>query len=82
LLKIYFQNQIGWAIQNARELALLIQYEVNILPVLSVSNVRTLLRSSFPLPQLSTEQAAALVVKHFVNRTRSRRSRLNKRADS
>ena len=55
---------------------LLTQYEVEVLPQLSVGNVRELLRFALPLPPLSTEEAAQLVVTHLVNRTRSRKSRL------
>ena len=73
------ETKLDWAIEFARDPALLTQYEVDVLPTLSVANVRTLLRSSLPLPQLSTEEAGALVVKHLVNRTRSRKSRLNHR---
>jgi hypothetical protein len=58
--------------------ALLAQYEVEVLPQLSVGNVRELLRAAMPLPQLSPEEAAQLVVTHLVNRTRSRKSRLHK----
>jgi hypothetical protein len=39
-------------------------------------DVRELLQAAMPLPQLSTQQAASLVVEHLVNRTRSRKSRL------
>ena len=61
-----------------RDPTLLEQYEVDVLPMLSVGNVRELLRAAMPLPQLSTQEAAALVVEHLANRTRSRRSRLRK----
>jgi len=59
-----------------RDPALLEQYEIDVLPMLSVSNVRELLRATMPLPQLSTEEAIALVIEHLDNRTRSRKSRL------
>ena len=36
--------------------------------------------AALPLPQLSPDQAAALVVTHLVNRTNSRRSRLKNRS--
>lgn len=52
----------------------------DVLPLLSVANVRELLRAAMPLPQLTTQQAIDLVVEHLVNRTRSRRSRLRKLA--
>jgi len=65
-----------WAIQFARDPHLLAGYEVEVLPALSVANVRTLLRAAMPLPQLSPQEAAALVVQHLDNRTRSRKARL------
>jgi len=34
-----------------------------------------MLRAAMPLPDLTADRAAALVVEHLVNRTRSRRSR-------
>lgn len=55
---------------------LLIQYKVEVLPQLSVANVRALLLAALPLPQLFSEEVAQLVVSHLVNRTRSRKSRL------
>lgn len=74
------ETKLDWAIEFARDPALLTQYEIEVLPTLSVANVRTMLRATLPLPQLNTEEAAALVVKHLVNRTRSRKSRLKNRA--
>jgi SRSO17 transposase len=71
------ETKLDWAIQFARDPALLAKYEVEVLPALSVANVRALLRATLPLPQLLPSQAADLVVKHLVNRTRSRKSRLN-----
>jgi SRSO17 transposase len=65
------QTRLDWMQRFARDPALLEQYEIEVLPLLSVSNVRELLRAAMPLPQLSTEEAAALVVKHLTNRTRS-----------
>lgn len=70
------ETRLDWMERFERDPALLEQYEVDVLPALSVSNVRELLRAAIPLPQLSTQEAAALVVEHLVNRTRSRRSRL------
>ena len=54
------------------------ELRIEALPELSVRNVRELLRTVLPLPQLTEEAAIAQVVKHLVNRTRSRRSRLNR----
>ena len=73
------ETKLDWAIRFERDPDLLAQYEVEVLPALSVANVRALLRVALPLPQLSPDQAAALVVKHLVNRTRSRQSRLKNR---
>jgi len=46
--------------------------------VLSVANVRELLRATMPLRQLSIEQAQELIAQHLLNRARSRKSRLKK----
>lgn len=51
--------------------------EMEVLPELSVANVRELLQAVMPLPQLSPQQATRLVVKHLLNRSRSTRSRLH-----
>ena len=52
--------------------------ELDVLPALSMTNVREMLRAAMPLPQLSPLQAAQLVAKHLDNRARSRKSRLRK----
>jgi hypothetical protein len=70
------ETRLDWMSRLAQDPALLAKYEVEVLPLLSVSNVRELLRAAMPLPQLSSQDAAALVVEHLVNRTRSRKSRL------
>jgi SRSO17 transposase len=72
------ETRLDWMNRFERDPALLEQYQVDVLPMLSVANVRELLRAAMPLPQLSTQEATALVVEHLVNRTRSRRSRLHK----
>lgn len=72
------ETRIDWMNRFERDPALLAQYEVDVLPLLSISNMRELLRAALPLPQLSPEEAGNLVVEHLVNRTRSRRSRLRK----
>jgi SRSO17 transposase len=72
------ETRLDWMTRIQRDPALLTHYEVDVLPLLSVGNVRELLRAAMPLPQLSTEEATALVVKHLINRTRSRKSRLRK----
>lgn len=70
------QTRLEWLQKFAPDPHLLQLYETELLPNLSVANVRTLLRATMPLPQLTSLQAAHLVVKHLDNRTRSRKSRL------
>jgi SRSO17 transposase len=72
------ETLLDWAERHPRDSALLAEYETDVLPNLSIVNVRTLLRAALPLPQLSSREAAELVVKHLDNRTRSRKSRLRK----
>lgn len=75
-------TRLDWMARFERDPALLAQYESDVLPLLSVSNIRELLRAAMPLPQLSPADAAALVIKHLTNRTRSRQSRLRKNLES
>jgi SRSO17 transposase len=75
------ETRLDWMSRFERDPALLEQYEIDVLPMLSVGNVRELLRAAMPLPQLSTEEATALVIEHLDNRTRSRKSRLRKRRE-
>ena len=70
------QTRLEWEKEYLRDPDLLSQYEVTLLPALSVANVRELLRAALPLPTLSPLEAASLVVHHLDNRTRSRKSRL------
>lgn len=72
------ETLLDWAEKHPRDSALLEEYEIDTLPNLSIVNVRELLRAAMPLPQLTPQQAAELVVKHLDNRTRSRKSRLRK----
>ena len=73
------ETRLDWAQDHPQDPILLEQYETEVLPALSVANVRDMLRATLPLPQLSPEQAALLVVKHLDNRTRSRKSKLKHR---
>lgn len=75
------ETRLDWQKRFPPDDDLLVEYEVDVLPKLSVANVRELLRASMPLPQLSPGQAAELVVTHLVNRTRSRKSRMRHRKD-
>lgn len=72
------ETRLDWQTRFAADPGLLAQYEADRLPLLSVSNVRTLLRAAMPLPELTPEKATTLVIEHLVNRTRSRQSRLRK----
>jgi SRSO17 transposase len=72
------ETRLDWMERFKQDPVLLAKYEVEVLPQLSVRNVRELLRAAMPLPQLSPEEAAELVACHLVNRTRSRKSRLKK----
>lgn len=74
------ETRLDWQDEYARSPELLDRYHTTILPALAVANVRALLRAAMPLPQLSPAEAAALVVKHLDNRTRSRSSRMQNRA--
>jgi len=70
------QTKLEWSQTYTRDPELARQLELEVLPALSVSNVRELLQATMPLDQLSPEQATNLVVKHLVNRSRSTSSRL------
>jgi SRSO17 transposase len=69
------ETNLDWARQHPRDPTLVTDFATDRLPDLSVANVRTMLRAAMPLPDLTHDRAAALVVEHLVNRTRSRRSR-------
>lgn len=73
------ETRLDWQHRFPPSPELLVDYDVETLPKISVANVRELLRASMPLPQLSSDEAAQLVVNHLVNRTRSRKSRLRHR---
>ena len=72
------QTKFEWARDYPRDPALLQRLEPDQLPALSVANVRLLLRAVMPLQRLNVKQATDLVIKHLLNRTRSRKSRLKK----
>jgi len=78
------QIKFEWAETNERNPELLEQLEVDVLPALSVANIRLLLRAVMPLQQLTPEQAIKQVKNHFLNRVNSRKSRMKnnrKKAD-
>jgi SRSO17 transposase len=72
------ETRLDWMQRFAQDPALLAKYEVEVLPQLSVANIRELLRAAMPLPHSSLEEAAQLVASHLVNRTRSCKSRLKR----
>jgi SRSO17 transposase len=72
------QTRLDWAQEHEQDPQLLESLELDVLPALSMANVRELLRAAMPLPQLTPLQAAQLVAKHLDNRARSRKSRLRK----
>jgi SRSO17 transposase len=72
------QIKMDWAHRCIRDPRLAQQFEVNVLPALSMANIRALLRSALPLPQPSTQEAVVRAAQHLVNRTRSRKSRLKR----
>ena len=78
ILAVWFaaQTKWEWAQKYVRDLSLTLQFAVEVLPALSMANIRVLLRAAMPLPQPTPEEAVARVVKQLVNRTRSRASRL------
>jgi SRSO17 transposase len=76
------ETKLDWARQAARDPSLARQFEVEVLPMLSVANVREMLRAAMPLAQLTPQEATELVVKHLVNRTRARKSRIKHRYHS
>jgi hypothetical protein len=72
------QTQIDWAREHPRDPTLLQELETDVLPTLSVANIRELLCAVMPLKRLTEAQATERVVEHLLNRTRSRKSKLKK----
>lgn len=70
------ETKLDWRQQFPRNHTLAAVMEVNVLPSLSMANIRELLKAVLPLRQLSPTEARRLVVKKLVSRTRSISSRL------
>jgi SRSO17 transposase len=70
------ETKLDWAQAYPRDPQLIHQLEVEVLPALSMANVREMLKAVLPLEQLSPEQATQVVIKHLVNRSHSTRSRI------
>jgi SRSO17 transposase len=73
------QTKLDWAQAYPQDSALAQQLEVEVLPALSVANVRELLRATMPLKSLSPEESRRLVARHLLNRARSTSSRTKKK---
>lgn len=74
--------KLKWRQRCERDPQLKQEFELSVLPALSTANVRDLLRSVMPLPQLSPRQAQEQVAKHLVNRARSTSSRWKKQSEN
>lgn len=72
------QTRLDWMRTHPHDPELLAYYETDVLPLLSVRNVRELLQAAIPLPQLTPEQAMQLVIEKLENRLRARKSCLHK----
>jgi SRSO17 transposase len=72
------QTKLEWEQKYPRDSALREELNVNVLPALSMANIRELLRAVMPLKQFTVEDSIQLVTKHFVNRSKSTSSRLKK----
>ena len=70
------ETKLDWRQAHPRDPALRQELEVEVLPALSMANVRELLQAVLPLKHLSPAEATRLVVKHLVQRTNATRSRL------
>jgi SRSO17 transposase len=82
LLAAWFiaEIRLDWVSRYQHQADLLAHYQVEVLPTLSVANIRDLLRAAMPLPQLSPADATRLVIQHLDNRIRARQSRLRNRS--
>lgn len=80
ILATWFVAQVkwDWGQHYDQDPTLAQQFEVEVLPALSMADIRLLLRAAMPLPQPSPEEAVVRVVETFVRRTRSRKSRLKR----
>ena len=76
--KAIAQTRYEWAQTYERDPDLARQFDIDVLPIFSVANVRSLLRAVMPLSQLTTVQAVDKVIEHLINRTSSRKSRMKK----
>ena len=71
--------KLDWKQKYPRDPKLNDELGIQKLPDLSVANVRILLKAVMPLDRLSPEQAISLVVKHLLNRTKAKKSKIKSR---
>jgi hypothetical protein len=76
------QVKLGWKESYQRDPRLKESFQLEVLPALSVANVRDLLQAALPSLRLSPALARKLVAKHLVNRARSTSSRLKKQREN
>ena len=76
------QVKLGWKGSYHRDPRLKEIFQLEVLPALSMANVRDLLQAALPLPRLGPALARKLVAKHLVNRARSTSSRLKKQREN
>jgi len=74
------ETKLDWAQTLARDPKLAPQFELEVLPALSTANVRELLKTVLPVPQLTPQEAIRVVMQMFIDRARSTRSRLKTQA--
>jgi len=70
------QIKLEWQQTYARDPELACQLAVEVLPALSMANVRELFRAVWPLQPLTPAEARRLVAQHLVHRARATSSRL------
>ncbi len=75
------QVKLGWKESYQRDPRLKKIFQLEVLPALTMANVRDLLTAALPLPRLGPALARELVAKHLVNRARSTSSRLKKQRE-
>ncbi len=76
------QTKWDWVLKHFPDPALFHFFDLELLPALSMANIRALLRAAMPLPQPTPQEAVSLVTKHLVNRSRSRKSRFSRQRAS
>ena len=72
------QTKLEWEQKYPRDSTLAEELKINVLPALSMANIREMLMAVMPLEQLSVDDSIQLVTKHLVNRSKATSSRLKK----